>query len=325
MKNALRQEKRGNRTVSEKEILCFNVEASGSRLDVFAAQATGETRSFAQRMIENGDVLVNGKAGKANTKLKPGDAIEIAVLPPKEVEIIPENIPIDIVYEDEDIIVVNKEKGMVVHIAPGHESGTLVNALMYHVKDLSGIGGELRPGIVHRIDKLTSGLIVVAKNDAAHRSLSEQIKEHSAKRTYIAIVDGNIKTDSGTVDVAIGRDVKDRKKMAPVNESMGRSAVTHYTVLRRYGEYTLLKLDLETGRTHQIRVHMSYIKHPVTGDIVYGRKKCPIPSLDGQALHAYRLELTHPRTNERMVFEAEEPEWFKKALAHIEQRYLVKE
>ncbi len=311
--------------MTEPEILFFVAEKNGERLDVFTAQVTGETRSFAQRMIENGDVLVNSKVGKSNIKLKTGDEIRITIQPPQEVELKAENIPIDIVYEDEDIIVVNKEKGMVVHIAPGHESGTLVNALMYHVKDLSGIGGELRPGIVHRIDKLTSGLIVVAKNDNAHRSLSEQIKEHSARRSYIAIVDGNIKNDSGTVDAPIGRDVKDRKKMAVTAESMGRNATTHYTVKKRYGEYTLLELVLETGRTHQIRVHMAHIKHPVTGDIVYGRKKCPIPSLDGQALHAYRLELNHPRTNERMIFEAKEPQWLEKTLAYIEKRYDIKE
>ncbi|MBQ2661451.1 MAG: RluA family pseudouridine synthase [Clostridia bacterium] len=311
--------------LSESEVLSLTAEAGGVRLDVFTASVTGETRSFSQRMIESGDVLVNGKAGKANTKLKAGDEVNITLKPPKEIELVGEDIPLDIVYEDEDIVVVNKAKGMVVHVAPGHESGTMVNALMHHVKDLSGIGGELRPGIVHRIDKLTSGLVVVAKNDMAHRSLSEQIKEHTAHRTYMAIVDGNIKTDGGTVDAPIGRDINDRKKMAVCTKSMGREAITHYKVLTRYGEYTLLELQLETGRTHQIRVHMAHIKHPVTGDIVYGRKKCPIPSLDGQALHAFRLSLDHPRTGERMTFEAELPDWFKKALAYIEKRYDIKE
>ena len=304
----------------ENEVIIVYADKKGERLDVFVAAVTGETRSAAQRMIDSGLVLVCKKAGKSNTKLKAGDEVEITLIPPCEVELKAEDIPLDIVYEDPDIIVVNKRKGMVVHIAPGHESGTLVNALMYHVKDLSGIGGELRPGIVHRIDKLTSGLIVVAKNDAAHRSLAEQIKEHSAKRTYMAIVDGNIKEDSGTVNAAIGRDVNDRKKMAVTSESMGRNAITHYKVVERYGEYTLLELKLETGRTHQIRVHMAHIKHPVTGDTVYGRKKGFASFLDGQALHACKLELSHPRTGERMEFFAPLPDWFVKVQEHIKRR-----
>ena len=235
----------------------------------------------------------------------------IAFRPPEEVDIVPQDIPIDIVYEDADIAVIDKPKGMVVHPAPGNPNGTLVNALMYHLEGLSGIGGEIRPGIVHRIDKLTSGLVVVAKNDMAHTSLAAQMKDHSARRTYIAIVDGNIREDSGTVDAPIGRHPVDRKKMAVVQD--GRNAVTHWRVLERYGAYTLIEARLETGRTHQIRVHMAYIKHPVSGDTIYGAAK-PRLGLDGQALHAARLELTHPRTGERMVFSAKVPEYFRSAL-----------
>ncbi|MBQ3132317.1 MAG: RluA family pseudouridine synthase, partial [Clostridia bacterium] len=252
-----------------------------------------------------------GNSAKANQKLKIKDKVTVLLRPAAEVDIAPENIPIDIVYEDADIAVIDKPKGMVVHPAPGNPNGTLVNALMYHLSGLSGIGGELRPGIVHRIDKLTSGLIVVAKNDMAHTSLAAQLKEHSARRTYIAIVDGNIKEDSGTVDAPIGRHPVDRKRMAVVKD--GREAVTHWRVLERYGAYTLIEARLETGRTHQIRVHMAHIKHPVAGDVVYGSAK-PRLGLDGQALHAARLELTHPATGERMTFKAKVPEYFASAL-----------
>lgn len=284
---------------------------AGERLDVFCARAGDMTRSAAQRMIAEGDVLLNGTIAKANQKLKVNDEVTVLLRPAAEVDIIPENIPINIVYEDSHIAVINKPKGMVVHPAPGNPGGTLVNALMYHLSDLSGIGGELRPGIVHRIDKLTSGLIVVAKNDMAHASLAAQLKEHSARRTYIAIVDGNIKEDSGTVDAPIGRHPVDRKRMAVVKD--GREAVTHWRVLERYGVYTLIEARLETGRTHQIRVHMAYIKHPVAGDTVYGSAK-PKLGLEGQALHAARLELTHPATGERMIFRADVPEYFTSAL-----------
>ena len=269
------------------------------------------TRSAAQRMIAEGDILLNGGPVKANQKLKINDKVTVMLRPAAEVDIVPENIPIDIVYEDNDIAVIDKPKGMVVHPAPGNPNGTLVNALMYHLSGLSGIGGELRPGIVHRIDKLTSGLIVVAKNDMAHTSLAAQLKEHSARRTYIAIVDGNIKEDSGTVDAPIGRHPVDRKRMAVIKD--GREAVTHWRVLERYGAYTLVEARLETGRTHQIRVHMAHIKHPVAGDVVYGSAK-PRLGLEGQALHAARLELTHPATGERMTFKAKVPEYFASAL-----------
>ena len=293
------------------EYILLTADQAGERLDVFCARTGGVTRSAAQRMITEGDILYNGAAAKANQKLKTGDEITVFLRPAAEVDIVPQNIPIDIVYEDGDIAVVDKPKGMVVHPAPGNPDGTLVNALMYHLSDLSGIGGELRPGIVHRIDKLTSGLIVVAKNDAAHTSLAAQLKEHSARRTYIAIVDGNIKEDSGTVDAPIGRHPVDRKRMAVVKD--GREAVTHWCVLERYGAYTLIEARLETGRTHQIRVHMAHIKHPVSGDVVYGCAK-PRLGLDGQALHAARLELTHPATGERMVFGAKVPAYFESAL-----------
>ena len=295
---------------TEEQIILI-VEEAGERLDVFCAREVDMTRSSVQRMIAEGAILLNGNSAKANQKLKTKDKVTVLLRPAAEVDIAPENIPIDIVYEDSDIAVIDKPKGMVVHPAPGNPNGTLVNALMYHLSGLSGIGGELRPGIVHRIDKLTSGLIVVAKNDMAHTSLAAQLKEHSARRTYIAIVDGNIKEDCGTVDAPIGRHPVDRKRMAVVKD--GREAVTHWRVLERYGAYTLIEARLETGRTHQIRVHMAHIKHPVAGDVVYGSAK-PRLGLDGQALHAARLELTHPATGERMTFKAKVPEYFASAL-----------
>ncbi len=293
------------------EYVSLTADQAGERLDVFCARAGDMTRSAAQRMISEGDIQLNGSIAKANQKLKINDQVTVLLRPAAEVDIVPENIPIDIVYEDADIAVINKPKGMVVHPAPGNPNGTLVNALMHHLSGLSGIGGELRPGIVHRIDKLTSGLIVVAKNDNAHTSLAAQLKEHSARRTYIAIVDGNIKEDSGTVDAPIGRHPVDRKRMAVVKD--GREAVTHWRVLERYGVYTLIEARLETGRTHQIRVHMAHIKHPVSGDVVYGSAK-PRLGLEGQALHACRLELTHPSTGDRMTFKAEVPDYFTLAL-----------
>lgn len=286
----------------------------GERLDVFAAAVSGETRSFMQRVIDEGDVLVNGRECRAGAKLKPGDEVELLLRTPSATELIAEDIPISIVYEDADIAVIDKSRGMVVHPAPGNEHGTLVNAIMFAVRDLSGIGGELRPGIVHRIDKMTSGLIVIAKNDAAHRALAAQMKTHEAGRVYIAIVDGNIKDGEGTVDAPVGRSPRDRKRMA-VTEN-GRRAVTHFCVLERLGAagaHTLIAASLETGRTHQIRVHMAYIKHPVAGDAVYGSAKDPL-GLGGQALHAARLTLAHPRTGETMTFRAPIPEYFENAL-----------
>ncbi|PWM61747.1 MAG: RNA pseudouridine synthase [Clostridia bacterium] len=284
---------------------------AGERLDVFAARASGETRAFMQRLIGTGSVCVNGEERRANARLRLGDSVEIRIEAPAQTALIPEDIPLSIVYQDADIAVIDKPKGMVVHPAPGNERGTLVNAILFHIRDLSGIGGELRPGIVHRIDKMTSGLIVIAKNDFAHRALAEQMKSHAAGRVYLAIVDGNIREDFGTVNAPIGRHPVDRKRMAVVPN--GREAITHWHVLERYGTYTLIAVRLETGRTHQIRVHMAYCKHPVSGDAVYGGEKNRL-GLEGQALHAVRLLLAHPRTGEQMAFEAPVPEYFTAAL-----------
>lgn len=293
------------------QIFAVLPEQEGKRIDAFVCeQLDGITRSMVQNWIEQGHVtLASGKTIKKNYKVNAGDAVIVQMPEPQSVEIEPENIPIDIVYEDEDIIVVNKARGMVVHPAVGNWNGTLVNALMYHCGDrLSGINGEIRPGIVHRIDKDTSGLLVVAKNDLAHQSLAEQIACHSAAREYQAIVVGAPREDQGTIAQPIGRHKVDRKKMAIVPE--GRHAVTHYQVLKRFRGYSLLAFQLETGRTHQIRVHMASIGHPIIGDPLYGLKKDRFSSLDGQCLHAWRLSLDHPRTGERMVFEAPLPEYF---------------
>ena len=294
----------------------FTAEASGDRLDKFLAEAVGEslTRTAAANHIESGAALVNGKIAAKNYKVKAGDSIVLEIPEAAEVDILPENIPLDIVYEDKDLLVVNKPKGMVVHPAPGHYSGTLVNALMYHCKDsLSGINGEIRPGIVHRIDKDTSGLLMVAKNDFAHQGLAAQIKEHSFTREYECVVNGAVKED-GTVSAPIGRHKTDRKKMC-VTEQNSREAVTHYKVIENLGNYTHLKCILETGRTHQIRVHMSYIGHPIAGDEVYGNGK---PKwLCGQCLHAKKIGFVHPATGEYMEFNSELPDYFQKFLQSI--------
>ena len=281
------------------------------RLDAFIAAETELSRTQAQRMIRDGIILLNGKTAKPNANTQAGDCVEITYPDPVATDVMPEDIPLDIRYEDVDLLVLNKPQGMVVHPAPGHESGTLVNALMFHIRDLSGIGGELRPGIVHRIDRMTSGLLVVAKNDATHRALSDQFRDHTAHRSYAALVDGNIKTDNGTVDAPIARHPVDRKRMAIV--SGGREAVTHWCVAERYGQYTLLQIELETGRTHQIRVHLASLQHPVTGDEVYGREKKPF-GLVGQALHGYRLTFLHPTIGKRMVFYSPMPDYFLQAL-----------
>ena len=287
---------------------------AGTRLDVFLAGAMAEmTRSHVQKLIEEGRVTVNGTAVKGNRKLKAGDSIVCDVPDPKPAEITAEEIPLDILYEDDDVILVNKPKGMVVHPAAGHESGTLVNALMFHCGDrLSGINGILRPGIVHRIDRDTTGVLVICKNDAAHLSLAEQLKEHSITRKYRAIVSGVLKEDEGTVDSPIARDPKDRKKMK-CGMPDGRRAVTHYRVLRRFRNCTYIECQLETGRTHQIRVHMASIGHPVLGDQVYGAAKNPY-HLEGQTLHAMVLGFRHPRTGEYMEFTAPRPAYFSKLL-----------
>ncbi len=295
------------------ETLEFTAEEAGTRLDKFVSEQTeGEiTRSAAVKLIEDGNCTVNGKAVQKNYKLKAGDKIVVEIPEAVDVDILPENIPLDIVYEDNDLLVVNKPKGMVVHPAPGHYSGTLVNALMYHCKDsLSGINGEIRPGIVHRIDKDTSGLLIVAKNDTAHKGLAAQIKEHSFTREYEAVVSGAVKED-GVVNAPIGRHKTDRKKMCVTTEN-SREAVTHYFVLERFTDSTHLRLRLETGRTHQIRVHMAYIGHSVAGDEVYGNGKPK--SLMGQCLHAKKIGFVHPVTGEYLEFDSELPEYFKKFL-----------
>ncbi len=286
-----------------------------TRIDVFAAGAAGVTRSRAAALVSEGLVSVNGKTVSKSCKVKKGDTVLITVSDPKEYDIVPENIPLDIVYEDEDLLVVNKPKGMVVHPAAGNYSGTLVNALMFHCgSSLSGINGVMRPGIVHRIDKNTSGLLMVAKNDLAHTGLAAQIKVHSFMREYEAVVYGNIKDDEGTVNAPIGRHPIKRKQMAVVNG--GREAVTRYKVIERFDGFTHIGVRLETGRTHQIRVHMAYIGHPVAGDEVYGPKKV-ITELGGQCLHAKKIGFIHPRTGEYMEFDSPLPDYFKKFLQRL--------
>ena len=292
---------------------------AGERLDAFLArQAEGLSRSAAQKLIEDGLVTRNGKPGKKNDKLNLGDEIVYAIPEPKEVDIVPTQMHLDIVYEDDDLLVINKPKGLVVHPAAGHQDDTLVNGLLYALgDDLSGINGELRPGIVHRIDKDTSGLLAVAKNDLAHTMLASQLKDHTMARTYEAIVVGSFREDSGTVDAPIGRHPSDRKKMC-VTERNSKHAVTHWEVVRRYRGYTHIRCKLETGRTHQIRVHMAHIGHPILGDIVYGRKK-PELGQDSQCLHAGALCFQHPRDGRPVMVFAELPQYFKDVLAKLEK------
>lgn len=299
----------------------FTVENEDSeRIDKFLSEEYEEySRSFLQKLIKDGNIKVNNKPVKPNYRLNLGDLVEINIPEAKELDIAAENIPLDILYEDQDIIIVNKPKQMVVHPAPGHYSGTLVNALMYHCKDeLSGINGVMRPGIVHRIDMDTTGSLVICKNDAAHQFLADQLKEHSIHRVYEAIVHGNIKEDKGTVDAPIGRHPIERKKMS-IHTKNGRPAITHYEVIKRYGNYTHIRCILETGRTHQIRVHMSSISHPLVGDQVYGPKKCPFPNLQGQTLHAKILGFEHPTTHQYLEVNAPLPDYFVHLLNHLEQ------
>lgn len=284
------------------------------RLDRYLATASGLSRSQIQRLIRDGAVLVNGAPVKANHVVAAGDAVLLRRPEPVPIDAAPEEIPLDIVYEDTDICVINKPQGLVVHPAPGHTGGTLVNGLLHHFGTLSTIGGALRPGIVHRIDRMTSGLLVVAKNDAAHQALTEQFKTHAARRTYIALVDGNLREDHGIVEENIGRHRTDRKRMAVVSD--GRAAVTRWEVLERFRTHTLLRISLETGRTHQIRVHMAYIHHPVTGDDVYGSARRQL-GLEGQALHGYRLHLLHPSTAIEQEFRAPLPAYFIAALQKL--------
>ena len=297
--------------------MIFIADNTGERLDAFVARTVeGLTRSAAQRLIEDGCVLRNGKPGKKNDKLNTGDEISVTIPEVKPTDIVPKEIPLEIVYEDEDVLVINKPKGLVVHPAAGHQEDTLVNGLLYsHADRLSGINGELRPGIVHRIDKDTSGLLAVAKNDFAHTVLASQLKDHSMARTYEAIVCGNLKEDSGTVDAPIGRHGTDRKKMC-VTAHNSKSAVTHWEVVARYRGYTHVRCRLETGRTHQIRVHMAHIGHPILGDTVYGRKK-PELGQDSQCLHAGILCFAHPRAGHPVVVMAELPQYFKDVLRKL--------
>ena len=294
-------------------------EEKGKRLDTYIPSVdTDITRTSAQRLIEDGNILVNGKNAKVSYKIQENDKISVEIPEPKQIELKAQNIPIEIIYEDSDIIVVNKPKGMVVHPANGNPDGTLVNAIMAICKDsLSGIGGEIRPGIVHRIDKDTSGLLIVAKNDNAHVKMSEQIKNHEVKKTYIALVRGVFKENEATIDMPIGRSTSDRKKMA-VNKN-GKNAITHIKVLKRFDKYTLLKVNIETGRTHQIRVHLSHLGYPIVGDYTYSNGKNEFDVI-GQCLHAQKLEFKHPITQKDMCLEAELPQYFKDILDKLKDR-----
>lgn len=300
--------------------LCLQVDSAyaGERIDKYLAEVMNDySRSFLQKQLKDGNVSVNEKTAKASLKVAEDDEVRIFIPENKEPDIVPEDIPLDILYEDQQLLVVNKPKGMVVHPSAGHYSHTLVNALMFHCKDqLSGINGVLRPGIVHRIDMDTTGALVVCKTDLAHQSLAEQLKIHSITRKYRAIVHGRLKEDFGTIEGTIGRHPTDRKKMA-INVKNGKPATTHYQVLERFDQFTYVECELETGRTHQIRVHMSSIGHPLLGDVVYGPKKSAVPNLQGQTLHAMVLGFLHPVSNEYMEFTAPLPEYFEKLLKNF--------
>lgn len=291
----------------------FVAEEPFARLDVFLSEQLQETRSAVKKRIDGGFVLLNGKQAKASAEIKEGDTVKVDLPDPKPLGVRPENIPLDIVYQDADIAVINKAQGMTVHMGAGNTDGTLVNALLYHLDSLSGINGVLRPGIVHRIDKDTSGLLVVAKNDKAHVSLSQQIAEKTCHRVYLALLEGVVKEPQGRICTNIGRSPKDRMKMAVLPSGKGKLAITDYCVKKRYQNHTLTEFTLQTGRTHQIRVHSRYMGHPIVGDPVYGYQKQRF-ALNGQLLHAYRLTLTHPRTGEEMTFTAPLPDYFTKVL-----------
>ena len=299
--------------------LTLTADRPGERADALLARLVPDlTRSAAQKLLERGAVTLNGGPARKNDRPDPGDVLEVVLPDPEPIDLVPQDIPLDVVYEDGDVIVVNKPVGLVVHPAPGHPDGTLVNALLYHCgTSLSGINGELRPGIVHRIDRDTSGLIIAAKNDRAHLALAAQLQDHSLARTYEAVAVGGLREDSGTVDAPIGRHPVDRKKMA-VDRKNGREAITHWTVLARYPGYTHVECRLETGRTHQIRVHLASIGHPLLGDTVYGAKK-PVPGLAGQCLHARRLRFVHPATGEPVELECPLPGWFQEVLRKIDR------
>jgi len=303
---------------NKQEEFTVSEEDAGVRLDQFlAGKLPDVSRSFLQKQIKEKGVLVDGKEGKAGNKLKAGEVVSITIEPPRELEILPEDIPLDILYEDQDVIVINKPKRMVVHPAPGHYSGTIVNALLFHCKDsLSGINGVMRPGIVHRIDQDTTGAIVVCKNDFSHRFIAEQLREHSITRTYHAIVHNHVREQEGTIESTLGRHPVDRKKMA-MNVKNGKPAVTHYRVLDNLNQrFTYVSCHLETGRTHQIRVHMASLGNPILGDAVYGPSKCPF-HLQGQTLHAKTLGFIHPSTGKYMEFDAPLPEYFQKLLNNL--------
>lgn len=304
-----------NGSLEEREELIITEEQAGQRADVALAQMLDITRSNMQKLMDEGRAVKGTKVLKSNYKLKAGDKIIVSLPEPEPLDVQPENIPLDIIYEDEDVVVVNKARGMVVHPAAGNYSGTLVNALLYHCKNLSGINGVIRPGIVHRLDKDTSGIMICAKNDQAHVSLSQQIQSKTAKRSYLCVVRGNIKTDRGTIETLISRDKNDRKKMAVVKED-GRNAITDYEVVERFGKYTIVKCNLRTGRTHQIRVHMEYLGYPIVGDPKYSPMKTPF-SINGQALHSLTLDFIHPRTGEAMHFEAPLPEDMHKIVTRL--------
>lgn len=295
----------------------ITADQNGERLDKYLSNIYPDfSRSFFQKQIKDQMIRINGKSEKSNYKVQTDDIVEITFPDAEETAIEPENIPLDILYEDDDVLVVNKPKGMVVHPSAGHASGTLVNAIMYHCKDsLSGINGEIRPGIVHRIDMDTTGSLIICKNDISHVSIAEQIKEHSCNRIYVGIVCGNVKEDEGTIDAPIGRHPIDRKKMA-INEKNGKPAVTHYKVLKRFGKYTYMQFQLETGRTHQIRVHMASIGHPLLGDSLYS-KNCPFKHLQGQTLHAKTIGFVHPKTKKYMEFSAPLPKYFEDLLEKL--------
>ncbi len=300
--------------------MIVTADKNGERVDAALARLSEElSRSAAQRLLADGLVFKNGVPAKKNDKTAIGDTLEFSLPDCVPTELAAQDIPLDIVYEDDDVIVINKPKGLVVHPAPGHADGTVVNALMHHCADsLSGIGGELRPGIVHRIDKDTSGLLIAAKNDFAHQKLAAQLKDHTLARTYECIVCGNFREDNGTIDAPIGRNPQDRKKMCVTNQN-SRNAVTHWEVIERYGGYTHLRCKLETGRTHQIRVHLSWRSHPIVGDTVYGHKKSEL-GLDTQCLHARELVFLHPRTNEPVHVECPLPDYFTQALGKLEKK-----
>lgn len=297
------------------EVVTAGAADAGARIDMCLAAKLGVSRSNMQKLLEEGRVKRGDKVLKANYKVREGEVYTVDIPEPEPIEAVPEDIPLDIIYEDDDVVVLNKARGMVVHPAPGNYTGTLVNALLYHCKNLSGINSAIRPGIVHRLDKDTSGIMIVAKNDAAHIALSQQIQSKTAVRTYLAVVRGNIKTDSGTIETQIARDKNDRKKMAVVKEG-GREAITDYEVLERFGKYTLVRCKLRTGRTHQIRVHMEYLGYPLVGDPKYSPMKTPF-AIKGQALHSHTLEFTHPRTGGRMKFEAPLPEDMHKIITRL--------